>query len=174
MLIAPTLPDATIVRLAEADFGRLSRLCLSCSGFYELVEGRPASDATAAEILGPLAPQYAACAKHVFAVEKGGDLIAVTELLQGHPSARDWYIGLLLVDPEHRGRGLGARLCAAILDWIGGHDGVMVRLVVQQQNREAREFWERRGFHMEREVMKQSGRLENLVWILARSPKGAG
>ena len=174
MLVPPTLPDATTVRLAAGDLGRLSRLCLSCSGFYELVEGRPASDATAAETLGPLAPQYGACAKHVFAVAKGGDLIAVTELLQGHPSAREWYIGLLLVDPEHRRRGLGARLCAATIDWIGGHDGVIVRLVVQQQNPEAREFWERQSFHMEREMVKQSGRLENLVWILARHPKGAG
>jgi len=126
--------DETVVRLAADDLAKLSRLCLACTGFYEMVEGHPASDATAAEILGPLAPEYAACVKHVFAVMKDGALIAVIELLQGHPSARDWCIGLLLVNPQHRRRGLGARLCTAILDWIAEHDGAMVRLVVQQQN----------------------------------------
>jgi len=173
MTFAPVMPESQVVRLGEADLVRLSRLCLGSSAFYELVEGEPASDATAAEILGPLTSEYALGTKHVWGVEDGDELVAVAELLQGHPSARGWYIGLLLVDPAHRGRGLGTRFCAAILDWITCQDGATVRLVVQQQNAGARSFWERQGFAVERELLKRSGRLHGLVWILARDA-GAG
>ena len=153
-----------VVRLGNADRELLSRLCIRCSGFFELIEGRPANDATADEILGPLSSEYARRTKHVWGVEENGELIAVAELLQGHPSIHDWYIGLLLIAPEHRGKRLGRRFCAAILDWIAGQNGVMVRLVVQHQNPRARAFWEREGFAIENEVLQQSGRLHGAAF----------
>lgn len=166
--------DAEAVRLNEADLGDLSRLCLSCTAFYELIEGQPATQATAAEILGPLDSEYAHGVKHVWGLRRGAKLIAVAELLQGHPEARDWYIGLLLIDPEYRRKGLGAQFCAGILDWIGRLGGSTVRLIVQQQNAGARTFWERQGFEIEREVLKKSGGRESMVWILARQIGAAG
>lgn len=158
--------DADLVRLDQTDLPRLSRLCADCSAFFELVEGQPGGAATAAEILGPLDPEHAHGTRHVFGVQKNNELIGVVDLLQGHPSAREWYIGLLLLHPEHRGGGLGARLCTEILDWIRVQGGVAVRLVVQHQNSLARDFWERQGFSVEREVVSRVGRLESAVWIL--------
>lgn len=160
--------DTEAVRLNEADLPELRRLCVSCTAFYELIEGQPAAEATAAEILGPLDSEYAHGVKHVWGLRKGGKLIAVAELLQGHPEVPDWYIGLLLIDPEHRRKGIGAQFCAGIMDWIGRLDGSTVRLVVQQQNAGARMFWERHGFEIEREVLKVSGLRESLVWVLVR------
>jgi len=168
LMSSPEMAGAQTIRLSEADLPRLSRLCRSCSAFYELIEGQPASEATAAEILGPLDPKYAPGTKHVWGVEKGDKLIAVADLLQGYPSARDWCIGLLLVDPEHRQQGVGTRLCGAILHWMALHGASLVRLVVQQQNARARTFWERQGFTLEREDVIKSGRLESSVWILSR------
>ena len=174
MTSALTVADAEVVRLDEGDLPVLCRLCLSCTSFYELVEGRPTTEATAAEILGPLDSEYAHGVKHVWGVKRGGELIAVADLLQGHPDARDWYIGLLLIDPDHRRKGLGAQLCAGILNWIGSLGGSTIRLIVQQQNPGARSFWERQGFEIEREVLNTSGRRESLVWILVRRTRGAG
>ena len=148
------LTDA--VRLVEADLPALSRLCQKCTAFFELVEGESATEATAEEILGPLDPDYAHGVKHVWGVQRDGEWIAVAELLQGHPGVRDWYIGLLLVDPEHRRQGLGGRFCAGILEWIARLGGSTVRLLVHQQNPEARSFWERQGFEVERESRKGS------------------
>ena len=162
------MTDADAVRLDEADLPALSRLCLKCTAFYELVEGKPATDATAAEILGPLSSEYAHGVRHVWGVKRGGELIAVADLLQGHPDVRDWYIGLLLIDPKHRRQGLGTQFCTGILNWIGSLGGSTVRLIVQQQNAGARSFWERQGFEIEREVLNRSGRRESVVWILVR------
>jgi hypothetical protein len=38
--------------LGQSDVPRLKDLCLACSAFYELIEGQPANEATAAELLG--------------------------------------------------------------------------------------------------------------------------
>ena len=51
--------------ISAADFPRLLQLCQSCTDFYELVEGHPPSDETAAEIVGPLDAKYARGTKHV-------------------------------------------------------------------------------------------------------------
>jgi GNAT superfamily N-acetyltransferase len=169
-----TLPSGRAVRLGPSDLPRLKELCLACSAFYELIEDQPANEATAADILGQLEPRFAHGTKHVWGVEGEGGLIAVAELLQGHPSAHDWYIGLLLVAPQQRRRGVGTQLYLAILDWMRIRGAMTVRLVVHKQNLIARTFWELQGFAPEKEVVKRSGRLEGPVWIFARSIGRAG
>jgi ribosomal protein S18 acetylase RimI-like enzyme len=169
MTSLPAIAGVRSVRLTAADRPRLLQLCQRCAAFYELVEGQPPSDETAAEILGPLDAKYARGTKHVWGVEKAGALIAVAELLEGYPSAHDWYIGLLLIAPEQRRRGVGTQLCASLLDWMGERGASIVRLVVHRQNAGARAFWPRQGFMVEREDFKRSGRLEGPVWILARA-----
>jgi ribosomal protein S18 acetylase RimI-like enzyme len=163
------MDNGQAVLLGELDLSRLTELCLDCTAFYELVEGQPATDATAAEILGPLEPKYARGIKHVWGVEARGKLTAVAELLQGYPSTHEWYIGLLLVAPEQRRKGLGTEFCIMMLTWMAARGAKTVRLVVHQQNAVARRFWERQGFAIERELVKQSGRLEGPVWIFVRS-----
>ena len=163
-----------VVPLGRNDLPRLKELCLACTAFYELIEGRPASEAIAAEILGPPEPRFSHGTKHVWGIEGREKLVAVAELLEGHPTARDWYIGLLLVAPERRRRGVGSEFCRAILAWLASRSGATVRLVVHPQNVVARTFWERQGFEFEREVVKLSGRLEGPVGIFVRPVGGAG
>ena len=170
-LAFPAVAGVEIVRLAPEDLSDVTRLCFRCSAFFELIEGQPVSDATAEEILGELEPEYSHGVKHVWGAKKEGGLIAVAGLLEGHPLVREWYIGLLLIDPKHRRRGLGSRLCASLLDWIARLDGVAVRLVVQQQNPGARVFWERQGFVLERQSLSRTGALENAVWVMVRQLK---
>jgi GNAT superfamily N-acetyltransferase len=114
----PSVDDLRVVRLGVADRARLSALCATCTDFFELVEGQSGGDATAAELLGPLEPPYADKARYVWGLERDEQLIGVVELLQGHPLPEDWYIGLLLIHPELRRCGLGAKVCAATLNWI--------------------------------------------------------
>ncbi|MGZ5444569.1 MAG: GNAT family N-acetyltransferase [Thermoanaerobaculia bacterium] len=168
MTLLPTIADADVIRLQQTDLPRLSRLCADCTAFFELIEGQSGGEATAADILGPLAPEHARGTKHVFGLQRDDELIGVAELLDGYPSAQEWFIGLLLLHPEHRRGGLGARVCAALLDWIRVRGGVAVRLVVQHQSPLARVFWERQGFSVEREAVSHVGRLDNPVWILLR------
>jgi len=79
--------DRPLARLGPADLGRLAELCVRCSDFFELIGGEPATEATAAEILGPLAEKVARGTKHVCGQQEGGRLMAVTELLQDYEGA---------------------------------------------------------------------------------------
>ena len=168
MILLPTIADAEVVRLESTDMPRLSRLCMDCTDFFQLVEGQPGGEVTAAGILGSLAPDHARGTSHVFGFQRNDELIGFAELLEGYPSAREWCIGLLLLHPADRGRGLGARLCTDILEWIRVQGGIAVRLVVQHQNPLARAFWERQGFSVEQEAVLRAGRLSSPVWILLR------
>ena len=171
---AVTLPSGRVVPLGDPDLPRLKDLCLACTAFYELIEGQPATEATAAEILGPLGPKYPHGTKRVWGVEADGKLVAVAELLEGHPTPHEWYIGLLLVAPEHRRQGLGGNFCRVILERLAARGATAARLVVHQQNAVARAFWEKQGFALERAVVKRSGRMEGPVAIFVRSVGGPG
>jgi ribosomal protein S18 acetylase RimI-like enzyme len=160
------LDPLRVARLGEVDRARLSDFCAASTDF-ELIHGEPGGDATAAELLGPLDPPYANKPRHVWGLEEDGQLIGVVELLEGHPRPEDWYIGLLLLHPAHRRRGLGTKACDATMSWIRSHGGKLVRLVVQKQNAGARAFWERQGFSVEREVVKPFGRLESAARVLS-------
>jgi len=170
-----TLRSGRVVPLGAPDLPRVKDLCLACTAFYELIEGQPATEATGAEILGPLEARYAHGTKHVWGVEAPqGNLLAIAELLEGHPAAQEWYIGLLLVAPEQRRRRLGSDLCQAVLQALAARRARTVRLVVHRKNAIARRFWEQQGFAPEREIVKRSGRLEGPVGIFVRPIEGAG
>jgi len=161
-----SLRGGPVVRLKSSDLPRVTDLCVACREFYELIEGQPATEATAAEILGPLEAAYAHGTKHVWGVEApDGALMSIVELLEGHPTPQAWYIGLLLVAPERRRQGLGSEACRALLEWLALRGATTVRVVVHLENDIARAFWERQGFVLEREVSKRSGRLEGRVGI---------
>ena len=169
MPLFPSVGDIDVVRLHDSDLPQLTRLCSACTAFFELVEGQPASEATAAEILGDWGPEVARGTKHVFGFMKRNELIGVAELLQGYPSPGEWFIGLLLLHPSYRGAGLGTELCNALMTWIGGEGGTAVRLLVQHQNHKARAFWERQQFSVERETTAHVGHLESPASVFLRA-----
>lgn len=159
-----------MIRLVPSDLPELSELCRACTEYYELVEGRPATEESAAEILGPPDARLAHGTKHVWGIESHDKLIAVGELLQDHPAPGEWYIGLMLVAPAQRRNGLGTGFCKALLDWMATQGARTARLGVHERNAEARRFWERHGFSHERDVVARVGLLEGRVSILVHSP----
>lgn len=164
MSAIPTIQGTHVVELGAADQSRLSELCRLCSDFFELIEGQPGGPATAAEILGPLPEHVTSGTKRVFGIERGSELIAVVELLDGFPRRGEWYVGLLLVVPPLRREGLGTKIWVGLRDWIRSQGGAVVRLVVQKQNRRALTFWERQEFHVEQEVVMSIGMLSSPSW----------
>ena len=71
---------------------------------------------------------------------------AAIDLLRDFPNPHAWYLGMLLVAPEARSRGLGAAIVAALRRWVVAQGGWTIRLIVQEQNPAALRFWSRQGF----------------------------
>lgn len=158
--------DFTALALGESDLASLHRLCVRSSEFYDLIGDELASQTAAAEILGPLDQPYAKGTKHVFGLLEAGEVFAVADLLQGYPTSSEWFIGLLLVDPAHRRRGIGRQFARATIDWIADNGGAVVRLVVQQQNLGAVAFWKGLGFQVEYETQTLVGQRSSDARVL--------
>jgi GNAT superfamily N-acetyltransferase len=70
-------------------------------------------------------------------------------LVVGAPDAHDArvaHVYSMWVNDDHRGRGVGAALVRAVLDWARGQGAVVVRLHVTDGNDVAERLYERHGF----------------------------
>src|SRR6185436_3510729 len=76
----------------------------------------------------------------------GDRLIAFAQLSRDFPKPSEWWLGLLVLDPAVRGRGLGARIHQEIVDWIAVQSGTALWLAVQTENEAGERFWRRMGF----------------------------
>ena len=159
MNLLPASSRARAVELGAADHLRLADLCRECTDFFELVDAQAGGPITADEILGPLPERITSGRKQVFGIEREDDLVGVAEILEGFPRPTEWQIGLLLVLPRLRSVGLGTKVWLGIRAWICQQGGSLVRLIVQKQNPEARRFWEKNGFSVEREAVMEVGKL---------------
>ena len=110
--------------------------------------------------------------KHVVGFERGGILIAVADLLEGYPAEEEWYVGLLLLSPSERRRGLGAKLWNAIEAWIRAEGGRVVRLIVQEQNPDAALFWGSVGFIADGKVEQRLRARPNSCWRFEKRLSG--
>lgn len=74
------------------------------------------------------------------------DLIGLLDTIRNYPAFHDWWVGLLLLDPDHRGRGLGSRVFQAFEKWVIHHGAQRIYLGVIEENRRAYQFWQKLGF----------------------------
>jgi steroid delta-isomerase-like uncharacterized protein len=94
-------------------------------------------------------------------------LIGVLAAIRDYPVPGEWWLGLLMLEPAQRGRGLGENICRAFEHWARNAGARYLRLVVSAQNRRGHHFWQRLGFEeLERRVRKLSDGQESEVIIM--------
>ncbi|MFN0252578.1 MAG: GNAT family N-acetyltransferase [Kofleriaceae bacterium] len=71
---------------------------------------------------------------------------AVVEVVEGHPDATTWYLGLIFVAPHARNAGLGAAAVQALCTHVRACGGSALRLAVVTTNTGARRLYDRLGF----------------------------
>ncbi len=133
-------------RLSETDVPAIASLYGECADYWNLVAGRAAGVEESASLLTDRPPTLALSNKFVLGLRNGGRLVAIADALRDYPRDGIWWLGLLLVAPESRGRGLGRRLYAAFESWAAAQGARELRLCVQAQNTRAHEFWQEIGF----------------------------
>lgn len=157
-------PGMTVVPITSSDLTALTSLCVRCTEFFQLVEGRDGSREVAEEILALLPPGGSARQKHLVGFLHHDELVALADLGEDYPGPHDWYVALFLVTPAGRNVGLGAQVWHAVEAWVRAQRGVALRLAVQQQNPRARHFWERLGFTVIGEITQRADGGGSRVW----------
>src|SRR5262245_59980730 len=75
----------------------------------------------------------------------GDRLVAIADLAFGYPSAKDAYIGLMLIEADSRGKGRGRLLLAYLVAVARSRGAERMLVAVLDENARARAFWEREG-----------------------------
>ncbi|HEV2506539.1 MAG TPA: GNAT family N-acetyltransferase [Mesorhizobium sp.] len=77
-------------------------------------------------------------------------IIGIADMAFGFPETSDAYIGLLLIGPWMRGRGLGRRFLHHLVREARARRCRRMLVAVLDVNKRGRSFWEREGFVLEK------------------------
>jgi GNAT superfamily N-acetyltransferase len=168
MLVADLSGGVRLAPLGAAAADELDQLSLRCADFTRLIEGREPAPHDGRQVLTDAPPDLPPGDKFVLGARSPAGLIGVVDLLRGYPAAPTWWIGLLLLEPDVRGAGLGREIVEALADWAAGEGAASLQLGVQSQNEAGLRFWRRQGFELIRTADRQNGRRHNLVLVLER------
>jgi GNAT superfamily N-acetyltransferase len=129
-------PEYFVCRLLPGHAAVLQRLFEQCADFSMLVEGESVSRDAGDEIFRSAPAGRSLRDKFVYgAQDRQGAIVGVLEGMRNYPEDATWWIGLLLLTPETRGRGLGRKIVEAFSEFVHANQGVAIMLGVVEQNR---------------------------------------
>ena len=143
-----------VIRMLEPtrDVGDVQDLCLRAADYITLETGAPPQPEYAAKLMAEAPPKLPPEDVFAFGAAQGGKLVGVVTCLRNFYAVREWYMGLLLIDPAARSAGLGARMAQHVFHMARSQNATCIRVAVLEANPRGRTFWERRGFAPERAV----------------------
>lgn len=157
-------------RLQADQAPEVQALCEACQDYHEMLEGAPAGPEAGESTFAALPPGKAYDDKYVIALRDGaGSLIGIIDLIRDYPEPGVWYIGLLLLHPDHRGRGLGQATVEALADWVQAQGGMALGLGVVNQNKAAVRFWRAAGFQELNRRLMRFGSKDSIVLVMRRA-----
>ncbi len=158
-------------RVSEQDAPLLLGLGERCLEHLELHYGSPPDPGQMIrDLLTDLPPGKTLGDKFGMGVFDGaGRLVGGIDVIRDYPEPREWYLGLLVLDPEHRNQGLGAKLLATLTEWLRRQDAAYLRLAVSEHNAAGQRFWTRSGFHPVKQVLAEFGNKKSVFHVMRRA-----
>lgn len=137
----------TISLLGQSDYSAVTALNQRCADHYLLHNGRVPREDDTSEIFLELPPGKDYPDKFVlgvFSAEK--TLVGIIDLICNYKSEEEWTLGLMLLDPAQRGKGLGRTVHTAIIAWAKARGATSFRLGVIEDNLKGQKFWSSLGY----------------------------
>lgn len=167
--------DCRLRQLSPANLKIVQGLCEKCTDYFLLSEGTSPSENAAAEIFDALPPGKTYTDKYIFGIEHSdGKLAGVIDLVKNYPSDGVWMLGLLLLDPEERGQGIGRAAHRALATWAGALGAESFRIGVIEENRGGKQFWEALGYTKEKEIRLEFGKKEHQIHVMTLNLRMGG
>jgi GNAT superfamily N-acetyltransferase len=102
--------------LEAADGSAVSGVFAAAADYFVAVTGGPALDGDVQSLFYAAPEGVSPDAKVLLVAEVDGEVIAVVDVVPGHPAPDAVAVGLFLLTPAARGRGVGSRIARALLD----------------------------------------------------------
>ena len=97
-------------------------------------------------------------------------LIGLADIIRDYPGVGDWWLGLLLIDPDYRGKGLGRQVYTAYESWAAKQGAQRIYLGVIEENHTAHRFWQGLGFkEIKRRPPTRFGDREHIVIVMMKA-----
>jgi GNAT superfamily N-acetyltransferase len=122
----------------------------TAADYVTLESGAAPTQKTVEDFFLERPPHLDADATWHFGAFDGGVLCGVIGTLMGFPDPDDAYIGLLVLSPSVRGRGIGPRLLNEATATVRAQGAIRQLVAVLEANPKGRAFWSREGFVLER------------------------
>lgn len=159
-----------IRKLTALDLPALQELCLACRDFQVLTTGREPGPADGEDLFMDCPPGKSPGDKEIFGLMSWGKAVGVIELLRDYPAQGTWFIGLMLVHPCWRGKGLGRDALAWLEQYLAEQKVGSLSLAVLAENPLGLRFWEHNGFQQIRIVENyQSGAITTAAYVMLKT-----
>ena len=139
--------------LKPPDIPEVQSLFMRTADYFEMATGvSPADDeAKRAFVAGP--PTKSVDDKRIIGVFDSADtLVGMLDSLVDFPADGEWTMGMLLIDPEHRGAGLGKLVLAEYESWATQCGARKFHTAVVSHHDPGIRFLERSGYGRQREL----------------------
>lgn len=141
-----------IKHLSQDNSNSVERLCKKCLDYYILCDGVLPSKEDIDKIFTDLPPNKNFKDKFILGVYKSDKLVGIIDIIKDFPTIGEWMLGLMLIEPEERGNGLGKIIHESLIEWAKGLGANSFRIGVIEDNYKAFNFWFTLGYTRIKEV----------------------
>lgn len=156
---------------AVSDSAAVTSFFIRAADYVQLESGQPPSTAHTTEFFTEAPPGIdPATSQHFGLYLTDGHMAAIATVAYGFPNDGDAYIGLLLIDPDHRGKRLGQQMLDHLCGAAKTHHASRILIAVLEENTKGHRFWSKMGFREEmRSQPKQIGLKTHVQIRMARA-----
>ena len=155
------------------DADRVRSLALRASDHIMLETGAPPdADWVANEFANEPRPLAAEDLLHLGISDPEGVLGGILFVARGSETAQEWYMGLVMLDPAERDKGLGRDALQAIVRMARGAGATSLKVAALEANPKGRKFWAREGFVAVPQVSSKPGGDGHLRHVMQRTLEG--
>ena len=161
----------SVKRLVPEDAEVLQQLYEQCTEFALLTDGQPPLPTTAREEFDVVPEGKTTQDKYIFGLFAPGDiLVGMIESIRYYPDEQTWWLGLMMLAPSQRGKGLGSEFYRAFERWVLSQSVPRISLSVVEANESGLQFWKKMGFEVIRKTPpRQFGIKTHSVYVLSRT-----
>ena len=132
---------------AASDSAAVTDFFARSADYVHLESGQPPSHAQTTDFFTEAPPGIDPATSQHFGLYLADDaLAAIATVAYGFPNPDDAYIGLLLIDPDHRGKRLGQQMLDHIFLAAQQRQATRILIAVLQENTKGHRFWSKMGF----------------------------
>jgi RimJ/RimL family protein N-acetyltransferase len=161
--------DCSVKNLAINDADILQQLYEKCADYNYLIEEQPPSATAALEEFTAIPDGKTLDDKYILGIfNSQNELIGLIEGMRNYPEEKVWWVGLIMLAPAHRCKGLLYPLLKQFEQYIAnqGMDYVMASII--ETNSKVLRLWKRMGFKIVRQVERQQPNTASHLWFIVR------